>query len=104
MVGYRRQPRKQQAGMADRLAASYLPPGNACHDIRAHFPLLMVFCHKADIQTSVTTLLVGDPLYKPLGKTRRLALDQVEPSPAGGRFLFPQLLPREPGSAKAPRK
>ena len=34
------------------------------------------------------TVLVGDPLYNPFAKTPRLTVEQVKPSPAGGRFFL----------------
>ncbi len=38
--------------------------------------------------TSWMTVFVGDPLYRPFAKTPRLKLDDVRPSPAGGRSMF----------------
>jgi uncharacterized protein (TIGR03790 family) len=57
--------------------------------------------HKTALLSSWMTVLVGDPLYNPFGKAPKLTVDQVKPSPAGGKFLFPQLLP--PAYGAGPR-
>jgi uncharacterized protein (TIGR03790 family) len=48
------------------------------------------------------TVLVGDPLYNPYASSSKLAPERVKPSPAGGTFLFPELLP--PREAPPPGK
>jgi uncharacterized protein (TIGR03790 family) len=44
--------------------------------------------HRTALFTSWMTVLVGDPLYKPFGKTPKLKPDQVKPSPAKGRYFL----------------
>jgi uncharacterized protein (TIGR03790 family) len=40
------------------------------------------------IFNSWMTVLVGDPLYNPYGKTPKLAVEKVKPSPAKGKFIL----------------
>jgi uncharacterized protein (TIGR03790 family) len=66
---------------------------------------MLVECyHKTALLSSWMTVLVGDPLYNPYAKTPKLTVEQVKPSPAGGKFLFPQLLPRAAESGGPPDK
>ncbi len=47
----------------------------------------LVECYwRTQLLTSWMTVLVGDPLYNPFGKTPKLKSDQVKPSPIGGQF------------------
>jgi uncharacterized protein (TIGR03790 family) len=49
----------------------------------------LVECYyKTLLLNSWMTVLVGDPLYNPFGKTPKLAIEKVKPSPVKGRFLF----------------
>ncbi len=41
---------------------------------------------RTEMFASWMTVLVGDPLYNPYLKSPKLKIDQVKPSPAGGRF------------------
>jgi uncharacterized protein (TIGR03790 family) len=43
---------------------------------------------RTEMFASWMTVLVGDPLYNPYAKSPRLKVEQVKPSPAGGRFPF----------------
>jgi uncharacterized protein (TIGR03790 family) len=43
---------------------------------------------RTEMFASWMTVLVGDPLYNPYAKSPRLKIEQVKPSPAGGRFPF----------------
>ncbi len=47
----------------------------------------LVECYwRSEMFASWMTVLVGDPLYNPYGKTPKLKVEQVKPSPAGGSF------------------
>jgi uncharacterized protein (TIGR03790 family) len=41
---------------------------------------------RTEMFASWMTVLIGDPLYKPYGKSPKLKIDQVPPSPAGVKF------------------
>ena len=43
---------------------------------------------RTEMFASWMTVLVGDPLYNPYAKSPKLKMEQVKPSPAGGRFPF----------------
>lgn len=48
----------------------------------------IVECYwKTSLLTSWMTVLIGDPLYNPYGKTPKLTVEQVRPSPKGGQLL-----------------
>src|SRR5262249_15600916 len=48
----------------------------------------LVECYaKTVLLTSWMTVLVGDPLYNPYGKTAPLKMEQVQPSPRGARLF-----------------
>jgi uncharacterized protein (TIGR03790 family) len=47
--------------------------------------------HRTALLTSWMTVLVGDPLYNPYGKTPKLKGEQVKPSPAKGRSFALEL-------------
>jgi uncharacterized protein (TIGR03790 family) len=50
----------------------------------------LVECYwKTELFASWMTVLIGDPLYNPFKKNPRLRVDQVKPSPAGGKSLVP---------------
>jgi uncharacterized protein (TIGR03790 family) len=42
---------------------------------------------RTEMFASWMTVLVGDPLYTPYAKSRKLKIEQVQPSPAGARFI-----------------
>jgi uncharacterized protein (TIGR03790 family) len=49
----------------------------------------LVECYfRTALLNSWMTVLVGDPLYNPYGKTPKLAVEKVVPSPAQGKFLL----------------
>jgi uncharacterized protein (TIGR03790 family) len=49
----------------------------------------LVECYwKTELFASWMTVLIGDPLYNPFKNNPRLKVEQVKPSPAGGRPLF----------------
>jgi uncharacterized protein (TIGR03790 family) len=49
----------------------------------------LVECYaRTVLLNSWMTVLVGDPLYNPFGKTPKLTVEQVKPSPVGGRFIL----------------
>jgi uncharacterized protein (TIGR03790 family) len=49
----------------------------------------LVECYaKTVLLNSWMTVLVGDPLYNPYAKASKLKIEQVKPSPAGGRFTL----------------
>jgi uncharacterized protein (TIGR03790 family) len=49
----------------------------------------LVECYaRTMLLTSWMTVLVGDPLYNPYAKTPKLTVEQVKPSPKGGKFLL----------------
>jgi uncharacterized protein (TIGR03790 family) len=49
----------------------------------------LVECYsKTALFHSWMTVLVGDPLYNPFAKTPKLSVDQVKPSPKGGKFFL----------------
>jgi hypothetical protein len=42
---------------------------------------------RTEMFASWMTVLIGDPLYNPYGKSPKLKIEQVLPSPAGSRFI-----------------
>lgn len=53
--------------------------------------LTLVECYMKSLPlTSWMTTLIGDPLYCPFRANKRLKMEQVSPSPKGGRYLAPR--------------
>jgi uncharacterized protein (TIGR03790 family) len=55
--------------------------------LTGEYPLAEVYA-RTQVFTSWMTVLVGDPLYTPFGKTPRLKLTDVPVSPKGGRRIY----------------
>jgi len=53
--------------------------------VTGEYPLVECYW-RTEMLTSWMTVLVGDPLYRPFGKTPKLKSAQVQPSPEGGKF------------------